>query len=77
MADGCWMLDDDDDDDDDYGDYDDYDDDDDYDDVSYEAGYGQGYDHGAESGDLNLDGVANILDIVSLANCVLTDTCGE
>ena len=34
-----------------------------YDDVSYEAG--------AESGDLNLDGVNNVLDVVILANNIL------
>jgi len=34
-----------------------------YDDVSYDAG--------AESGDLNLDGVVNVLDIVSVVNIVL------
>ena len=38
-------------------------DEDGYDDVSYDAG--------AESGDLNLDGVVNILDVVSVVNIVL------
>ena len=36
---------------------------DEYDDVSYDAG--------AESGDLNLDGSNNILDVVSLVNIIL------
>jgi len=36
-----------------------------YDDVSYEVG--------AESGDLNLDGINNILDIVTLVNIILQE----
>ena len=35
--------------------------------VSYDAGY----DVGAQSGDLNLDGINNILDIVSLVNIIV------
>ena len=38
-----------------------------YDDVSYEIGY----ENGATSGDLNLDGINNVLDIVTLVNQVL------
>ena len=40
---------------------------DNYDDVSYEAGY----ETGAESGDLNLDGIDNVLDVVILVNNIL------
>ena len=42
-------------------------DEDGYDDVSYEIGY----ENGATSGDLNLDGSANILDAVTLVNQIL------
>ena len=38
-----------------------------YDDVSYEAGY----ETGATSGDLNLDGVNNVMDAVMLINIIL------
>ena len=29
------------------------------------------------AGDMNGDGGWNVLDVVMLANCVITDTCGE
>ena len=38
-----------------------------YDDVSYDAGY----DTGAQTGDVNLDGELNILDLVTSANMIL------
>ena len=41
--------------------------DDGYDDISYEAG--------ATSGDLNLDGVDNVLDVVTLVNQILNPLC--
>ena len=41
--------------------------DDGYDDTSYDAGYVDG----AESGDLNLDGVNDVLDVVTLVNNIL------
>jgi uncharacterized protein YjbI with pentapeptide repeats len=50
-----------------------------YDDVSYDAGfsagagadYEDGYVDGAESGDLNLDGFNNIMDVVQLVNQIM------
>ena len=58
-----------------------------YDDMSYDAGYGEGFENattewyevgyetgyidGALSGDLNLDGDSDILDIVALVNIIL------
>ena len=41
--------------------------DDGYDDTSYDAGYVDG----AESGDLNLDGANDVLDVVTLVNNIL------
>ena len=41
--------------------------DDGYDDVSYEIGY----ENGATSGDLNLDGIGNVLDVVTLVKQIL------
>jgi hypothetical protein len=38
-----------------------------YDDISYEVGYVAG----AESGDLNLDGIDNVLDVVILVDNIL------
>ena len=40
-----------------------------YDDVSYESG--------AESGDINLDGSNDVLDVVLLTNCIILDNCDE
>ncbi len=45
-------------------------DEDGYDDVSYEIGY----ENGATSGDLNLDGVHNVLDIVTAIDMILNPT---
>ena len=44
-----------------------------YDDVSYEVGY----EIGAESGDINLDGSNDVLDVVLLTNCIILDNCDE
>ena len=43
-----------------------------YDDMSYEAGA-----NSVNVGDMNEDGGWNVLDIVALANCVLSATCGD
>jgi len=40
-----------------------------YEDVSYESG--------AESGDINLDGSNDVLDVVLLTNCIILDNCDE
>ena len=46
-----------------------------YDDVSYNIGFNQGfangYDDCAESGDLNQDGGADVLDVITLVNIIL------
>ena len=42
-----------------------------YDDVCYEAGADS-----VDVGDINGDGEYDVLDIVTLANCVVNDLCG-
>ena len=33
--------------------------------------------HNPPAGDLNSDGAYNVLDIIALVNCVITNSCGE
>ena len=48
----------------------------DYTDIDNDGFDDMSYDAGAMSGDLNLDAISNVLDIVILANCILADNCG-
>ena len=44
-----------------------------YDDASYDAGFDGGYEIGATSGDMNLDEVINVADIIALVNIIIGD----
>ena len=35
------------------------------------------YDADAQSGDMNFDSPSNILDMITLANCILAGNCGD